>query len=114
MFAQTVQLLIKPQFIHEITKIIDQEIIPLLSKQNGFQNQMTFVVPSGMAAFAISLWDRKENADAYTHDLLPVMLKALSNLFHGTPKLQTFEVSNSTFQGNPHRIPGDEKKLSES
>jgi len=110
-FAQTVQLFIKPQYIQDLTRIIDKEIIPLLRKQNGFQDQMTFIVPSGMAAVSISLWDEKENANAYIQDLHPVVLKALSNMFHGTPKLQTFEVSNSTFHGIPRRNSDDNKKL---
>jgi hypothetical protein len=101
MFAQTVQFRIKPHFIEELTKIFDREIIPLLRKQDGFQDEMTFIVPSGMAAVGISFWNEKENVDVYVREVYPTVLKALANVFHGVPKVRTFEVSNSTF----HKIP---------
>jgi hypothetical protein len=101
MFAQTVQFRIKPQFIEKLTQVFDKEIIPLLRKQEGFQDEITFIVPSGMAAIGISLWDEKENVDVYIREVYPTVLKALANVFRGIPKVQTFEVSNSTF----HKIP---------
>ncbi len=101
MFAQTVQFRMKPHFIEELTQIFNREIIPLLRKQDGFQDEMTFIVPSGMAAIGVSLWTEKENVDAYIRDVYPTVLKALANVFRGIPKVQVFEVSNSTF----HKIP---------
>jgi hypothetical protein len=101
MFAQTVQFRIKPQFIEELTKVFDREIIPLLRKQKGFQDEITFIVPSGMAAVGISLWNEKENVDTYIREVYPTVIKSLANVFRGVPKVRTFEVSNSTF----HKIP---------
>jgi hypothetical protein len=47
------------------------------------------------------MWDRKESADAYGRDTYPTVLKSLSNVIEGTPTVETYEVSNSTF----HQIP---------
>jgi len=101
MFARTVNLRLKPNSVAELTQTIDKEIIPLLRKQRGFQDEITFVVPGGAEAVAISLWDQKENAEAYVRAAYPQVLKALAKVVEGIPQVQTSEVSNSTF----HTIP---------
>jgi hypothetical protein len=103
MFAQTVQFRIKPHFIEELTQIFNREIIPLMRKQDGFQDEITFIVPSGMAAIGLSLWNEKEDVDAYIREVYPTVLRALAPVFQGVPKVQVFEVSNSTFHTIPAR-----------
>jgi hypothetical protein len=105
MFAQTVQFRIKPQAVDELTRVFDREIIPLLRQQEGFQDEITFIVPSGMAAVGISLWSEKEHVDSYIRDVYPAVIKSLAKIFRGVPKVQTFEVSNSTFHMLPLRKP---------
>src|SRR5258705_634175 len=97
MFARSVSLHLKPNSAAEFTQTIDKEIIPLLRKQKGFQDEITFVVPGGTEAVAISLWDQKENAEAYGRAAYPQVLRALAKVVEGTPQVQTSEVSNSTF-----------------
>jgi hypothetical protein len=97
MFARTVNLRLKPNSVAELTQTIDKEVIPLLRKQKGFQDEITFVVPGGTEAVAISLWDEKENAEAYARAAYPQVLRALAKVVEGTPQVQTSEVSNSTF-----------------
>jgi hypothetical protein len=46
---------------------------------------------------AISLWEQKENAEAYDREAYPAVLKALAKAVEGTPLVQSYEVSNSTF-----------------
>jgi heme-degrading monooxygenase HmoA len=84
----------------ELTRIIEKEIIPLLRKQKGFRDEITLVAAERSQAIAQSFWDTKEDAEAYNRTGYPEVLKALSNVLDGSPKVQTFEVSNSTF----HRI----------
>ncbi len=97
MFARNVSMHLKPNAVAEFTRTLDQEIIPLLRKQKGFQDEITFVVPSGTEALGISLWDLKENADTYNRQTYPEVLRALAKVVEGTPQIQTYEVSNSTF-----------------
>ena len=97
MFARTVNLRLKPNSVAELTQTVDKEIIPLLRKQKGFQDKITFVVPGGTQAIAISLWDQKENAEAYSRAAYPQVLRALAKVVEGIPQVQTSEVSNSTF-----------------
>ena len=97
MFARTVNLRLKPNRVAEFTQTIEKEIIPLLRKQKGFQDEITFLVPGGTEAVGISLWDQKENAEAYNRGTYPEVLRALAKVVEGTPRVQTSEVSNSTF-----------------
>ena len=97
MFARTVNLRLKPNRVAEFTQTIEKEIIPLLRKQKGLQDEITFLVPGGTEAVGISLWDQKENAEAYNRGTYPEVLKALAKVVEGTPRVQTSEVSNSTF-----------------
>jgi len=96
-FARNVSLHLKPNSVAEFTRTIEKEIIPLLRKQKGFQDEITFVAASGVEAVGISLWDEYANAEAYSRGTYPEVLKALAQVVEGTPRIQTYEVSNSTF-----------------
>ena len=74
----------------------------MLRKQKGFQDEIALVAPGGADAVAISLWDLKENAEIYARSAYPGVLKALTTVVEGTPRVQTYDVSNSTF----HKIVG--------
>jgi len=97
MFARNVSLHLKPNSVAEFTRTIEKEIIPLLRKQKGFQDEIMFVASSGLEAVGISLWEEKENAEAYNRGTYPEVLKSLAKVVEGTPRVQTYEVSNSTF-----------------
>ena len=97
MFARSVFLHLKPNTVEEFTQTIEKEIIPLLRKQKGFQDEITFVVPDGTKVLAISLWDKAESADAYNTGDYPKVVKMLSSVVDGTPSVENYEVANSTF-----------------
>jgi len=69
----------------------------MLRKQSGFKDEITFLNADGNEALAISLWDKKENAEAYGRDTYPAVLQSLERLVDGTPEVDSYEVSNSTF-----------------
>jgi heme-degrading monooxygenase HmoA len=97
MFARRVTLNLKPNSAAEFTQRLEKEVIPMLRKQKGFQDEITFVVPAGTEAFGVSLWDNKESADAYSRGSYAEVTKMLEKLVDGTPRVETYEVSNSTF-----------------
>ena len=97
MFARSVSIRLKTNGVAEFTRLIEDAALPVLRKQKGFQDELTFVVPGGGEAVAISLWDEKQNADSYGRNTYPEVLKALSRVVEGTPQVRTFEVCNSTF-----------------
>ena len=104
MFARSVSIRLKPNSLAEFTRMIENETLPLLRKQKGFQDEITFVVPGGAEAVGISLWDQKENAEAYSRGTYPEVLKSLANVVEGTPQVRTYEVSNSTFHKIAARV----------
>jgi hypothetical protein len=97
MYARNVTLHLKPNSVSEFTHTFEKDILPLLRKQNGFKDEITFLAEGGRDAVAISLWDRKESADQYSRDTYPQVLKGLRSLVEGTPEVQAYEVGNSTF-----------------
>jgi hypothetical protein len=97
MFARSVSIRLKNNSVAEFTRLIENNALPLLRKQDGFQDELTFVVPGGGEAVAISLWDEKQNADSFGRNSYPEVLKALGSVVEGTPQVRTFEVCNSTF-----------------
>ena len=97
MFARSVSIRLKTNGVAEFTRLIENAALPVLRKQKGFQDELTFVVPGGGEAVAISLWDEKQDADSYGRTAYPEVLKAMGRVVEGTPQVRTFEVCNSTF-----------------
>ena len=104
MFARNVSMHLKPNSVVEFTRTLDQEIIPLLRKQKGFQDEIAFVAPNGQEAIGISLWDKKEEAETYSRTTYQQVQKALAKVVEGTPQVHTYEVSNSTFHKIAARV----------
>jgi len=97
MFARRVAIQLKPNSVAEFTETIEKDILPLLRKQTGFKDEITFIGPGETKAFGISLWENKENAEAYNRGTYPEVTKILAGVVEGTPQVETYEVSNSTF-----------------
>ncbi|HET9529792.1 MAG TPA: hypothetical protein VFQ92_05530 [Blastocatellia bacterium] len=96
MFTRNVILNLKAHSAPDLTRLIEKEIVPILRKQKGFRDEITLVAPERSEAVAISFWETKEDAEAYNRTAYPEVLKIMSKVVEGTPKLETFELSNST------------------
>jgi hypothetical protein len=96
MYARHVSFRLKPAGREELTQVFEKDILPLLQKQTGFTDEITFVSPDNKDGIAISLWDRKENADVYSRETYPQVLKSLARLVEGTPEVRGYEVAVST------------------
>ena len=101
MYARTVFLRLRPDAGPEFTRVVDEEILPLLRTQNGFENEITLVTPEGRDVVAISLWDHKESAELYHDAAYPQVLTQLGKLIEGTPDVRGYKVANATFQKAP-------------
>jgi hypothetical protein len=97
MFARKISMQLKPHTLAEFTQRIEKDVLPLLRKQTGFRDELTFVGPGETKVFGISLWDNKEAAETYNRVTYPDVTKLLARVIEGTPQIETFEVSNSTF-----------------
>ena len=96
MFTRHVIMELKPNTATEFTDVAESKILPLLRKQKGFLDLITFIAPDRSEAISISFWDTKEAAQAYNESAYPEVLKALSNLVEGTPRVGTAELATST------------------
>jgi heme-degrading monooxygenase HmoA len=97
MFTRHVTLKLKANSASEFAHVMENEIIPLLRKQKGFRDEVTLISQERQEAVAISFWETKENAEAYSRTGYPDVLKILAKVVQGAPKVETFEISNSTF-----------------
>ena len=101
MFTRHVIMELKPNATTEFTNVVESKILPLLRKQKGFRDEITFVAPDRSEAIAISFWDTKEEADAYNVSGYPEVLKTLTSLVEGTPRVGVAELATQRFTGSP-------------
>ncbi|MDT7542062.1 MAG: hypothetical protein QOE33_1966 [Acidobacteriota bacterium] len=97
MYTRHVTMRLKRNAAPELTKTLANVIIPMLRKQKGFRDEVTCVAPERLEAVSVSLWETKEDAEAYNRTAYPDALKSLASVVENNPKVQTFEVTNSTF-----------------
>jgi hypothetical protein len=97
MYARNVSFHLKSNMLADYTRTFDKDILPLLRKQNGFKDELTFAGPNGIDVTAISLWDNKADAEKYNTNSYPEVLKTMARFIEGTPKVQTSDVVSSTF-----------------
>jgi hypothetical protein len=96
MFARNVSIHLKSSMLSDYTRTFENDVLPLLRKQNGFKDEITFAGPGGVDVIAISLWENKTDADAYNTNTYPQVLKTMARFIEGTPKVQTSDVVTST------------------
>jgi hypothetical protein len=97
MYARNVSVHLKSNMLSEYDHLFEGQVLPLLRKQKGFRDEITFVSPGGVDVTAISLWDNKSDADTYNANTYHEVAKILSKVIDRTPKVETCEVVNSTF-----------------
>lgn len=98
MFARKISIHLKPNTVAEFTRTLEQNVIPLLRKQRGFKDEIIFSTAGSPDVLAISLWDTKQNAEAYDGNGYKDVLKMLEKVTEGTPKVGSTEVLYSTLQ----------------
>ena len=103
MFARTVSFHLKPGLAGEFSRLLDQDIMPILRAQKGFQDEISLIAADRSQAIGISLWDLPENAEAYARTAYPSVVKALEPVVQGSPLVQEFAVASSTLHTVPVR-----------
>ena len=92
-FARNVQFQIKAGKEKDFAGMFEKEVLPMLRKQVGFQEEVTLLGPKG--ARAISLWDDEKSAEAYKAATYAQVLDKLSPVIEGTPTVETYETATS-------------------
>ena len=96
MFIRNVTMKLKANTAPEFNRLLENEILPLLRKQPGFRDEITFVAPERSEVVAISFWETKENCETYNRTGYPEILKIVAKVVEGTPKVENFELVSST------------------
>jgi len=97
MFVRQVTAHFKPGKFDLLTKRLENDVIPLLKKQKGFRDELSFYDKEKEEAIAMSFWDSKKDAEMYMRDIYPKVSKKMEDAVDGTPLVRQFEVANSTW-----------------
>jgi len=95
MFARNIYLRLKPDTLPMFTQAFEDQILPTLRKQPGFQDAI-ILENEGIHVTAISLWDSRDYADTYDKNTYPQVLKSLEKVLDGQPKVRLVTVVHST------------------
>jgi len=95
MFARSIAMRLKPNSVAEFIQTLQNEIDPVLRKEQGFRGHIAFVVPNGTEAVAISFWDKKQGRISHSGGRGDV-LATLEKLVNGPPDVRVCEISKST------------------
>jgi heme-degrading monooxygenase HmoA len=94
MFARNAHFRVKSlSMAEEFARTFRSEVLPLLRAQPGFKGEVMLSNPGSLERITISLWETKDDAEAYHANAYPKVLKVLAKVIDGTPKLRTFEAA---------------------
>jgi heme-degrading monooxygenase HmoA len=99
MFTRVVEITAKTGKGKELTRTVNDQILPILKTQPGFVDEIALVAqdnPDRM--LALSFWKSREDAEKYNREGFPRVNEVIRNLVEGTPQVHTFDVVTSTLQ----------------
>lgn len=97
MFARILNTHMKPGTFDVATRTFQKDVIPLLKKQDGFRDEISFFDKEHMEGVAISFWEDEKAALKYDREVYPEVKKFLAKTLEGVPELRTYMVANSTW-----------------
>jgi quinol monooxygenase YgiN len=100
MYARLVSMKLKNDAVEEFAKIFETQVIPILSKQEGFRHAITLVSRDRTEVTGISFWTKRQNAENYNDTDYAEVVKTLSKVIEGTPEVKSFIVASSTLRKN--------------
>jgi heme-degrading monooxygenase HmoA len=97
MYARMVSGQFKPEQREFLTNTLEKDVIPLLKKQHGFRDEVSFLAADKKELNAISFWDSKADLEKYDREVYPEIRDKMAKAFLKQPQTHEFEVSNSTW-----------------
>jgi len=92
-FARNVRFELKNGKEQEFNNLFEKDVLPILRKQGGFQQEVTLTSPT--SAVGVSIWDDRKSAETYQTETYPQVLAKLTTVIEGTPKVETYETASS-------------------
>ena len=93
-FARTVHFRIEDGKRKEFNRLFENEVLPMLRKQDGFREELTLVNPE--RCLGISIWTDENSAKRYHESTYPKVLEKLDPVIEGRPEVDTYEVALTT------------------
>jgi quinol monooxygenase YgiN len=90
-FVRNLRIEIKPAKTQDFSRIVNNDVMPLLKQQPGFAHELTMVRDNH--AVAISVWNDKASADKYTQTAYPKVLEKLTPFIEGQPVVETYDLA---------------------
>jgi hypothetical protein len=97
MFARAVSIKAKHDCESELNRIFEQKVVPRFQQERDFLGLLAFILTDGTQALSLSFWDQEKSAEANCPADLSA-LTALAGVIQGTPSVQVYWVSHSTWQ----------------
>ena len=95
MYGRKVSCQLQPNRFNDFKRRQEDEDDPVLRKEKGVQEVFAMVTRDKKRIEAISIWDRMEDADAYDRSGYKDVIKVLSSVVEGTPKVETMEMAGT-------------------
>ena len=97
MFTRVVELRAKPGKTQELSSTASEKVLPILRKQQGFQDEIVLVSNTDASrVLALSFWNSREDAERYHREQFTQIKELIRNFCDGEPVVGTFDVSSST------------------
>lgn len=93
MFARVVAVNTKEGKARQLTKTIQEKILPILQSQAGFVDEIVLISDTDPdQILALSFWESQHDAERYTHEQYPRINGLISHLVSSAPVSRTFNV----------------------
>jgi heme-degrading monooxygenase HmoA len=97
MFTRIVEMTTKNGKARELSRTINDKVLTLLRNQPGFVDEIMLVSDQNPDRLvALSFWETKEEAEIYNRETFPKVNEIIRGQIDGPPKVQTFNVEDST------------------
>ena len=97
MYARMVKGQFKPDKFDFVKHTLETDVIPLLKKQKGFRDELSFFDENRKEGYAISFWENKADLEKYEREVYPKVHQKMADAFVANPTAHEFQVSNSTW-----------------
>lgn len=97
MFTRVVEITAEPGKARELSRIVNDKVMPILRSQTGFVDEVLLLSEEDPdQLLALSFWRTREDAEKYNRDQFTRVTDLMQNLIEGPPNVRVFEVEQST------------------